>query len=252
VDSADTDPRLIICKPAYTLQTVRIAPLGSDGSGDLRTGGMGTHGASASSSGASGQDEQPLYTLDSRSVDTAGLDTGMGTYGASASSSEASSPDVQPLDLYRLDSRSVDTADLNGSGNIDPIDVHKHSLRDFRRDDLQLDFSMQDNQVRIAGGKFGDRVALLIGFEQAYIPLPGAAILRLVPLAIVSQGVFNANGEFKFTLPMPTHDADGEAASTSPMKIYLQALSVRSESQSFVASDMLALDYRPPVHTSAN
>jgi hypothetical protein len=99
----------------------------------------------------------------------------------------------------------------------------------------QLEMRVENSEVFVSRGRAGDRVALLIGMQEADYELPGGARLRLEPVFVLAVGEFDEAGEYRWRI-------SGDTSESEPISIKIQAVSM-DENGCFSASGMWQLEY---------
>ena len=87
---------------------------------------------------------------------------------------------------------------------------------------VPLELEIRGHDWHVTGGIAGGRVAILMGLELSPFTLPGGAEITIVPLAVLSSGVFGQFGEFIFTLGY-------DAKAVQGLKVHFQAISEDAE-----------------------
>ena len=106
-----------------------------------------------------------------------------------------------------------------------------------------LKIQVSADELFIGGGRPTVPVGLMVGIKQQFVPLPGGAMLRLVPEEIVVLGQFNKRGEYSLPLVF-----DRVGPFDPPVTFFVQALSVQDEvlPAKLCTSELLAIstDFR--------
>jgi hypothetical protein len=135
-------------------------------------------------------------------------------------------------DGYLDSNRDADSSDLDADGDNDSGDAGE-----------LLDLVAEDGKLHVEGGMAFDRVAIFVGLQRTHIALPGGAVLGLVPLGVVAMGTFDNTGEFHYEVPVAGADSDDDYLPVKPFSFLVQALSIRGDSEDFVASKVLQISY---------
>jgi hypothetical protein len=99
----------------------------------------------------------------------------------------------------------------------------------------QLQMKIDDTVLRVSNGSPFDDCAILLGVSERLTPLPGGALLRIDPLAVLVRGHLDARGNFALDI------AKQLQALKEPITILVQAITVVQDSEFFATSNVVTL-----------